>query len=122
MNLVLKDLKKEKNKILCLIEDILFDSIVNLMGDNQDKAVENFTSELIGSVKTNAVDIAVLCYTDNGRELTKEDLKDQPIKIRLMQECLPIIMEIFTDSVHDMGDQNETVKKKKMTIRKKTKI
>lgn len=110
MELIKKNLKTVKNKLLCQLEDYILEGIVlSTMKDTQDtreKMAKQLMSGVFDSVKENAVDIAIICYTDkDGNELTAEQLEGLPLKMKIFQECLPDIMEIVGDFMSEEEDK-----------------
>lgn len=120
MTLIKKNLKTVKNKLLCELEDYLIDSILPQIA--KGSLDEGFANELmqilIKAVKENDVRFAIICYTnEDGSDLSEEDLIDIPLKLKVMQECLPEIMEIMSDYFQESnGDkaQGKPVLKKKV--------
>lgn len=128
MELIKKNLKTVKNKLLCELEDYVFESVVPLMSggkdlteEKQEELAKNLMKEILEAIKEKAPRFAIICYTDeDGKDLNEEDLKDIPLKIKILQECLPEIMDIMGDYVQ--GDKPEQGKpqKKPRQIRKKS--
>jgi len=126
MILIKKDLKTVKNKLLCELEDYIFDSVMPLMtnaSNMTEEKQEQLSTEMMKSVmdaiKDNSIRFATICYTDeNGQSLSEEDLQEIPLKLKVFQECLPEIMEIMADYLQN-EDSAEQGKPKRKIIRKK---
>ena len=126
MILIKKDLKTVKNKLLCELEDYIFDSVMPLISNTdkskavQDKLVLALMKDVLEAIKENDKRIGSICYTDeSGKDLTEDDLMDIPLKIRIMNECLPEIMEIMSDYIGESGEVKESGKPPVKRIRKK---
>jgi hypothetical protein len=121
MTLIKKNLKTVKNKLLCELEDYLLDSILPQIstGKLNEEFANEFMQVLIKAIKENDVRFGIICYTDeNGNDLKEEDLKEVPLKLKVIQECLPEIMEIMSDYFQE-GASEEVGKPKAKTIRKR---
>jgi hypothetical protein len=100
----LKDLTREKNRILCQMEDYILDALLanidGLQGDEKAraKASSALAKEVSSAVKKNALEIAIICYEgDNGETLTEASFENVPMKLKVFNECLSPIMEIVSD-------------------------
>jgi len=127
MKLIKKNLKTVKNKLLCELEDYIFDSVMPLMSNTkmsakqQEQLTIGMMKNIMNAIKDNSVRFATICYTDiDGKELQEADLVDVPLKIKIMQECLPEIMEIMSDYLQDGEESQESGKPKAKPIRKRS--
>lgn len=114
----LKDLStdKLKNRVLCQLEDAMLDGILDNMagGENADSAM---AIDVAKAIKTNAKEIAMICYTDeSGEPLEDADFEGVPYKIKVFQECAPHIMTILSEM---MGGSQDEGKRKRVTTTKR---
>jgi len=128
MKLIKKNLKTVKNKLLCELEDYLIDGFLPQMSSGavltpeaQEEIGAELMQNIMTAIKEKAVRFAIICYTDeDGKELTEDDLKEIPLKLKIFQECLPDIMEIMGEYIQE-GDAEEgkpKIKPKKIHPRK----
>ncbi len=119
MELIKKNLKTVKNKLLCQLEDYILDGIIpSTMEDSEEtreKMAKQLMTGILDSVKENAVEIAIICYTDkDGKELTAEQLEGIPLKMKIFQECLPDIMNIVGDFMAEDAEDKKPGKSQKV--------
>jgi len=114
MTLIKKNLKTVKNKLLCELEDFVFESIAPLMSNKENLSSEKqeelsavLMNGVMDTIKLNSTRFTIICYTNgDGEELTEDDLVDIPLKLMIFKECLPDIMEILGDYISEGEEQS----------------
>lgn len=122
----LRDLKKVENKLLCILEDILLDSLVENMPDmasidgeeDKKKSATNIALNVTQAIKDNAREIALICYiNDDGSAITKEDIEGLPIKMKVFKECYRPILVMVAEFMKGSGEEEEG-KSQRVTTKK----
>ena len=122
MQLIKKNLKTVKNKLLVEMQDVMFDAKMTAMSSgvvgeiNREQLLLDIMTSLLDKIRDNEGRFAVICYTDEeGKELSLSDLYEEQeyiedneivkkltikfnMKERIMEECIEDIMEIATGS------------------------
>jgi DNA-binding protein Fis len=109
-----RDLKKVKNQVLCELEDYLLDAIIDHMEGIQSNDPEVSSTSLMKVakdislvIKKNAKAVALICYiNDDGSNVTEDDLKDLPLKLKVFTECFNPIMEIVMEFMSGEADSS----------------
>ena len=118
MELIKKNLKTVKNKLLCELEDYLIDGFLPQLSGNaiSEELASELMQNIMLAIKEKSTRFAIICYTDkDGNDLTEDDLVDIPLKLKIFQECLPDIMEILGDYLQD-GEEKKPVGKPRKKI------
>ena len=122
----LRDLRKVENKLLCVLEDILLDSLVENMPEmaasdgeeDNKKSASKIAVKVTEAIKDNAKEIALICYiNDDGSAITEEDIKDMPIKMKVFKECYRPILQMVAEFMNGSGDEKEG-KSQRVTTKK----
>lgn len=121
----LRDLSKVRVELLIELEDFLLDNIFDFekLVDSTDEEKEvfskDFTKKTIKQLRDNALPIAKIVFCDErGNDLSDEELKNQPIKLELINKALPEIMKILISSI---GGEQEQEQGKSKRVRTRTK-
>lgn len=107
MELKLKELNKVKNELLLELDDLLFDTMTDLMAglssnkENQDDTSKELTQTIMRMVSKNKIKITTICYTDiNNNTITEDQAKTIPmLSFKITKDVLPFILEIITDQM-----------------------
>lgn len=113
MKIKLKDLSKVKNELLLEIEDLLFESMINLAPTtNNNKNIENvneLSKSITTLIKEKKAIITSICYTDiNNSSITIDEAKKiAGMPFRLTKEVLPFILNLISDQMSEESDQDK---------------